>query len=84
LIGKTVNKETIKEQTINDYLEVAYVDITSALLPITEENAFLNKKNIKNFPDSDYFKVKIAASYGHSSFLNMDRNHSSDEEEPLT
>ena len=33
-------------------IEVEYIDITSKLLEITEENSFLNKKNIKNYPKS--------------------------------
>lgn len=52
LIGKTISKETVKEHQINEIIEVTYIDITSSLLAITEENSFLNKRNIKNFPDS--------------------------------
>jgi hypothetical protein len=50
---------------------------------LNEENTFLNKKNVKNFPGSEDFRVKITPSYGGSGFLSMDRsNQSSDDEEP--
>lgn len=51
---------------------------------MNEENAFLNKRNIKNFAGSDDFKVKLTSPYG-SGYLNItiDRsNLSSDDEEP--
>ena len=64
-------------------LEVDTFDIESSLLELNEENAFINKKNVKNFAGSEDFRVKITNSYGGSGFLNMDRsNHSSDDEEP--
>ncbi len=54
--------------------------MTSELLEITEENSFLNKKNIKSFEGSENFRVKTSY-YTHSTFLPLDRGlHSSDEE----
>lgn len=64
-------------------LEVETFDIESSLLELNEENAFINKKTIKNFAGSEDFRVKLN-SYGVSGFLSMDRsNQSSDDEEPL-
>jgi hypothetical protein len=81
MIGKTVSRETIKEIQVSDLLEVEYVDVTSNLLLMTEENAFLNKRNIKNFAGSEDFRVKLTSPYGGTGFLSMDRgNQSSDEE----
>jgi hypothetical protein len=63
---------------------VEYVDITSKLLLMTEENAFLNKRTIKNFAGNEDFKVKQTSPYGGTGYLKMiDRGNSdSDEEEP--
>ena len=53
---------------------------------MTEESSHLNKRNVKNYPGSEDFKVKLTSPYGGSSYLNIniDRmNLSSDDEEPL-
>jgi len=51
-------------------------------LEITEENKFLNKRNIKNFEGSENFRVKTSSSSYHSTFLPLDRGlKSSDDEE---
>jgi hypothetical protein len=61
---------------------VEYVDVTSKLLEITEENAFLNKRNIKNYAGSDDFKVKLTSPYGSSYLnINIDRSNMSSDDE---
>ncbi len=83
LIGKTIDRHRAKKTETNEILEVETYDIESSLLELNEENAFINKKNVKNFAGSEDFRVKVTNSYGGSGFLNMDRsNHSSDDEEP--
>ena len=52
LIGRTLSKEVVKEAKMSDIIEVEYVDITSKLLESTEENSFLNKRNIKNYANN--------------------------------
>jgi hypothetical protein len=83
LIGKTIDRYRAKKTETNEMLEVETFDIESSLLELNEENAFINKKNVKSFAGSEDFRVKVTNSYGGSGFLNMDRsNHSSDDEEP--
>lgn len=83
LVGRTIDRKKAKKTESNEMLEVETYDIESKLLQLTEENAFLNKKNIKNFAGSEDFKVKLqSSSYIGGGFLNMDRsNHSSEEEQ---
>lgn len=83
LIGRTIDRKKAKKTESNQMLEVETYDIESKLLQLNEENAFLNKKNIKNFPGSEDFRVKQQSSpYIGGGFLNMDRsNHSSEEEQ---
>ena len=81
LVGRSLAKAKVYESQPSEILSTDYSDVTSRLLLMTEENAFLNKRNIKNFAESDDFKVKTAVSYG-SSFLNVDRGiHSSDDDD---
>lgn len=75
----------MKEAPISEVLEVEYVDVTSKLLEMNEENSFINKRNLKNFAGSEDFKVKLTSPYGSSGYLNIniDRgNLSSEDEEP--
>jgi len=60
LIGRTTNRETVKEQQVNEVLEVSYIDITSTLLPLSEENSFLTKKTLKISVDLKTSKSKMS------------------------
>lgn len=52
MIGRTTLKECVKEEQFNEFIEINLIDVTSSLLPLTEENEFITKKNIKNFEKS--------------------------------
>ncbi len=81
LIGKTIDKKEVSQEVVQEIVELKVEDVVSELLEITEDNKFINRKNINNFAGSDNFKIKKTTSHISPSFLPLHNQPSSDEED---